>query len=173
MATGPSQHYTFCHRALPSIFFHDPGWFFGVLGGDDRQRFLTDVWAQAGERSAPETRREPEGLRGAAIRRGPYLFALIYLPAPAEAAECHFVCMIAGFASPEAPSVDALAWARVFTLELGDDFTTGEACTFFCEWTRDGKHRNLGEGPEPTATAFVTAVLEAVKNDPEPVAQLS
>lgn len=144
-----------------------------MLGGADRQRFLTDVWARAGEHSAPETRREPEGLRGAAVRKDNYLFALIYLPTPAEPAECHFMCMIAGFGSDEAPSVDELAWARVFTLELGEDFSTGTACTFLCEWTPDRTHRNLGKGPEPTPTAFVAAVINAVKDETEPVAQLS
>ena len=162
MGSGPSQHYMFCHDALPSVFFADPGRFFRVLGGPDRQLFLTDLWEEAGKRGAPETRRDPAGLRGAAIRRGPHLFALIYLPEPAEATECYFVCMIAGVSSDGA----ALAWGRVFTLELGEDVLTGEACTFLGEWTPEAEHHNLGDGPKPDANAFVAQVLKAVAGEP-------
>ena len=170
MASGPSQHYTYCHRALPSIFFNDPSWCFAVINGADCQRFLNDVWARAGQRSAPESRREPEGLRGEAFLDGDRLCALIHLPAPAEPAECHLVCMVAGFATPDAPSVDQLAWSRYFTLERGLDFRTEEDCTFLCEWTREGQHRNLGDGPPAEAGAFVAAVLAVLASEPDPVA---
>jgi hypothetical protein len=170
MASGPSQHYTFCHRALPSIFFRDPGWLFAVINGADCQRFLDDVWTRAGEHSPAEGRRGGEGLRGEAFVDGPYLFALIHLPAPAEPAEGHFAAAVAGFADPDNPSIDALAWARFFTLERGVDYRTEEACTFLCEWTREGLHRNLGGGPEAQPGAFVAAVLQCLASEPPPVA---
>lgn len=173
MVAGPSQHYTYCHRALPSIFFKDPVWLFSVINGADGQRFLSDVWARAGELSAPDSRREPVGLQGEAFREGNHLCALVHLPAPEEAAECHFVMMIAGFATPEEPSVDRLGWARCFTLERGVDFRSGEACTFLCEWTLAGQHRNLGGGPAAEAGAFVEAVLAAVADGGAPVASSS
>lgn len=173
MASLPSQHYTYCHRALTSIFFRDPSWFFAVINGADCQRFLTDVWQTAGERGDPNSRREPAGLRGEAFLDDAYLFALITLPAPAEPAECHFVCMVAGFAAPDKPSVDELAWARLFTLERGVDYRTEEAITFLCEWTREGSHRNLGGGPAAQAGAFVGAVLQVLADEPEPVASTS
>jgi hypothetical protein len=170
MASGPSQHYTYCHRALPSIFFNDPSWFFAVINGQDGQRFLNDVWRRAGERSAPDRCGEPEGLRGEAFLAGDRLCALIHLPAPAEATECHFVCMVAGFATPDAPSVDQLAWSRCFTLERGLDFLTEEDCTFLCEWTPEGEHRNLGDGPPAEAGAFVAALFAVLASEPDPVA---
>lgn len=173
MASLPSQHYTYCHRALPSIFFHDPSWFFAVVNGADCQRFLTDVWAKAGERGDPGSRRGPEGLRGEAFIDGPYLLALIHLPAPDEPAECHFVCAVAGFAEPNKPSVDNLAWSRIFTLERGVDFQTEAPITFLCEWTQEGAHRNLGGGPEAEAGAFVGAVLQVLASEPTPVASSS
>lgn len=163
---GSGHHYAFCHHSLPGVFFRDPGEFFAILQGPDAQRFLHDVWAWVGERADPETRREPEGLRAEVFRDDAAVFAIVYLPPPAEPAEGHMAVAIAGFADPERPSVGALSWSRFFTLELGQDFVSGEACTFLGEWTREGQHRNFGKGPAPTAEAFVTAVLELGEDDP-------
>ena len=69
--------------------------------------------------------------------------------------------MIAGVSSDGA----ALAWGRVFTLELGEDVLTGEACTFLGEWTPEAEHHNLGDGPKPDANAFVAQVLAEFRPD--------
>lgn len=159
MSGGPSQHYVFVHRALPSVMFGDPSWFLAVLNGPDAGRFLGDLWARAGERSDPTSRRAGEGLAAETFVEGPYLFALVTLPPPEAPAEAHLAAAVARFADPDAPSLDALAWSRFFTLEHGRDFRTEEPCTFLCEWTREGTHRNLGEGPPAEAGGFVRAVL--------------
>lgn len=158
MSAGPNQHYVFVHRALPSVLFRDPGWLFAVLNGPDAGRFLGDLWTRAGERSAPESRRAPDGLGAETFIDGGHLYALITLPPPHEPAEAHLAAAVAGFVDPGRPSLESLAWSRFFTLEYGVDYMTEEPCTFLCEWTLDGKHRNLGEGPPTDAGAFVQAV---------------
>lgn len=158
MSAGPSQHYVFVHRALPSVMFGDPSWLFAVLNGPDVRRFLGDLWARVGQRTGPAEHRASEGLAAETFVEGPHLFALVTLPRPLEPAEAYFAALVAGFADPAAPSLDALAWSRFFTLEHGLDFRTEEPCTFLCEWTRDGKHRNLGEGPAAEPGAFVRAL---------------
>lgn len=166
MSSGPSQHYTFVHRALPSVFFNDPSWCFAVLNGPDAQRFVADLWRRVGERTEPSGHRPAEGLKAETFLEGPeaapIVFALVTLPAPAEAAEAHFAALVAGFADPSAPTIDKLAWSRYFTLEYGVDFQTEQPCTFLCEWTREGMHRNLGGGPPAQAGAFVGALLGVV-----------
>lgn len=165
MSGGPSQHYTFVHRALRSVLFRDPSWFFAVLNGPDAGRLLGDLWARAGERAPADARRAGEGLRAQTFVEGPHLYALITLPPPAEPAEAHFAAAVAGFGDPAAPSLDRLAWSRFFTLEHGLDFRTEEPCTFLCEWTQEGRHRNLGAGPEADAGAFVRALEELLRPD--------
>lgn len=161
--SGPNQHYTFVHRALPSIFFRDPSWFFAVLNGPDAQRFLGDIWQQVAERTPPEGHRPAEGLSAEAFIVDDLLVALVSLPAPAEATEAHFAAAVAGFADPVEPSVDKLAWSRFFTLEHGLDFRTEEPCTYLCEWTRAGQHRNLGGGPAADREAFVRALVAEIE----------
>lgn len=158
MSAGPSQHYVFVHRALPSVLFRDPSWLFAVLNGPDAQRLLGDLWSRAGERIPPDGRREADGLGAETFIDGPHLYALITLPPPLEVAEAHLAAAVAGFVDPAAPSLDALAWSRFFILEHGLDFRTEEPCTFLCEWTQQGQHRNLGGGPPADAGAFVRAV---------------
>lgn len=163
MSAGPSQHYTFVHRALPSVFFNDPSWCFAVLNGPDARRFVADLWRRVGERTGPDGQRAADGLAAETFLEGPeaapIMFALVTLPAPAEAAEAHFAALVAGFADPSAPVIDKLAWSRYFTLEHGIDLHTEQPCTFLCEWTREGTHRNHGGGPPAQAGAFVGALL--------------
>lgn len=168
MSAGPSQHYVFVHRALPSVLFRDPSWLFAVLNGPDAQRLLGDLWTRAGERSPPSERREADGLGVETFLDDSHLFALITLPPPLEVAEAHLAAAVAGFVAPDRPSLDALAWARFFTLEHGLDFRTEEPCTFLCEWTPDGRHHNLGGGPPAEAGAFVQAVQALLRATPPP-----
>lgn len=167
MSAGPSQHYVFVHRALPSVLFHDPSWLLAVLNGPDAQRLLGDLWSRAGERSPLEGRREPDGLGVETFLGGAHLFALITLPPPHAVAEAHLVAAVAGFVDADEPSLDALAWARLFTLEYGVDLTTEVPCTFLCEWTPDGRHHNLGAGPPTDAAAFVQAVQAQLQASPQ------
>lgn len=171
MSAGPSQHYTFVHRALPSVFFRDPSWCFAVLNGPDAQRFVADLWGRVGERTEPAGQRQAEGLAVTTFLEGPeaapIMFALVTLPSPQAPAEAFHAALVAGFADPTAPAIDALSWSRYFTLEHGIDLRTDDPCTFLCEWTREGLHRNLGGGPPAEAGAFVGALLAMLAADGE------
>lgn len=158
MSTGPTQHYVFVHRALPSVLFRDPSWLFAVLNGPDVGRFLGDLWTRAGERSGADGRSASDGLGAETFIDGAHLYALISLPPPRAQSEAHLAAAVAGFVDPSKPSLDSLAWSRFFTLEHGLDYRTQEPCTFLCEWTNEGLHRNLGVGPRVDAGAFVRAV---------------
>lgn len=158
MSTGPTQRYVFVHRALPSVLFRDPSWLFAVLNGPDAGRFLGDLWTRAGERSGPDERSASDGLGAETFIDGAHLYALISLPPPRVQSEAHLAAAVAGFVDPSKPSLDSLAWSRFFTLEHGLDYRTQGPCTFLCEWTSAGLHRNHGAGPPADAGAFVRAV---------------
>ena len=51
---------------------------------------------------------------------------------------------------------------QYFTLEKGDDPTTGESRTVLCAWEGDS-HLNYGDGPEPTPEAFIAAVTQLIQ----------
>ncbi len=55
---------------------------------------------------------------------------------------------------------------RFFTLEHGIDLATRSACTYLCEWTHEGTHRNHGIGPEAEPEAFVGAILQRLTEEP-------
>jgi len=160
MSSGPSQRYLFVHRALPSVLFRDPSWLHAVLGGPDAMRLLGDLWERVGKQAEPGSVGPPVGMGVEVFHDGAHLFALIAPPPPLAEAEAHLAAVVSGFADPTAPSLSALAWSRFFTLERGIDLTTESPCTFLCEWTREGRHRNFGVGPEPEPGAFVRALAE-------------
>lgn len=164
-----SQHYLFAHRALPSVLFRDPAWTLGVLGGPDGERFVRDLWAQAGARVPPEAQRPADGLAvqvGGTGGNG--LIASVHLPPPREITEAYRIAIVAKVADPSAPSLDRLEYLRYFTLELGHDLAADRPCTFLGEWTRDGKHRNLGIGPAVDEDAFIRAIFEVLQREQPP-----
>lgn len=166
-----TQHYVFAHRALPSVTFQDPTRMLAVLCGPDATRLLHDLWEQAGSHCSPEGKRTPEGLSVEAGRAGSdSIVAVIRLPSPGDIGEAHFVALVAKLASPDAPSLDKLAYTRCFTLERGVDFRTDQPCTFLCEWAEDGKHVNHGVGPAISEDAFVQAIFAELADDNVPEA---
>ncbi len=140
------------------MLFRDPSWMHAVLGGPDAMRLLGDLWERAGQRAEPGSVGPAEGMGVEVFHDGAQLFALITLPPPRADAEAHLAAAVSGFADRAAPSIAALAWTRFFTLERGTDLATESPCTFLCEWTSEGRHRNFGVGPSPDAGAFVEAL---------------
>ena len=69
---------------------------------------------------------------------------LITMPPPLEPPEAYFLAVIG-----EEP--------KVYTLELGKDFSSDEPCTYFCGATLEG-HHNYGKGCIPEAGAFLAAL---------------
>jgi len=176
-----SQHYIFAHRALPSVIFSHSSQVLAILNGRDGDRFLADLWDEAGEYYPPDQRRAPEGLHVEMRRAGDNgVIAVIWLPAPQDFGEAHLIAIIAKLATPEAPShrgeaesaeggaprgMDGLAYVRCFLLEFGINVMTEQPCTYLCEWTRDGSHRNLGRGPAVEERAFVEAIFDVLERE--------
>lgn len=165
------QHYIFAHKMLPRAAF-DLG-AAGVLMLSDPTRardFLNRLWSECGEGLEG---RDLVALHGASVGLGVQtrraksneLIAIISLPAPEVAPEAFFVALVCDDVpdpDPDDDSDDAVElWkllarstpVRVFTLELSQDLN-GREHTVFCEWSSQGRHLNMGDGPRPDKDAF-------------------
>jgi len=173
-ATRPrarQQHYLFAHKMLPQIAFD-----FGaasVLMLSDSEKaadFLERVWRDCGEGLQG---RDLVALDGASVglavetRRvaDDEMISIVSLPAPQVTPEAYFVALMCDAVPQSVPndgSPESLElWkllvrstpVRVFTLELSQD-EGGREGTVFCEWTNDGRHVNMGDGPPADKNAF-------------------
>jgi hypothetical protein len=97
--------------------------------------------------------------------------ALVQMPTPERPVESFYVAA-ALLASPGQPK----SWphdvqARVFTLEVTFSKHFGEGNTgMFCEWTRDGEHRNFRILLPAEPDAFLQAVAEVLQAPDAPAA---
>lgn len=165
------QHYLFAHRMLPHIAFDFGAASVLMLSDPDKApEFLQNLWRDCGEGLEGRDLVAPDGLTvglsaEARRSRGDELICLVTLPAPEVAPEAYFVALVCD-ALPEPDqsddSPDALElWrllvrstaVRVFTLELSQDLS-GRTHTVFCEWTSEGAHLNMGDGPQPDRDTF-------------------
>lgn len=156
--SGPSQHYVFAHRAIPSVAFADPKNLLAILHGEDADQFLRDLWDRAGRGLDESCLRAPDGLE---VQVGwasdDLLLTTIVLPTPQRSPEAWFVALATRV--PDGGStVDDIGEVRVMTLEESHDFVADARCTMMCEWLPNGDHRNHGAGPEVAAAAFAEAV---------------
>lgn len=137
------QHYEFAHRALPAIA--------GRVMRDlpavrhDLDAMLRFMWGKAGERVADAPAGSVEGLHGEVVEVAGREVVLVTLPPAEHATEAHFVAIVPG----DPP--------RVFTLEHTWHVPDDAPGTVLGEWTEE-RHVNYGDGPEPEADAFLTAV---------------
>jgi hypothetical protein len=78
---------------------------------------------------------------------------LFVMPPPEHSVEAHFIAVVEHDNGPDrAP--------RYFTLERED---VGSNPPVLCEWTSDGRHRNLGARLEPDPDAFAVDMLSRVR----------
>ncbi len=156
-----TQHYEFAHVALPYLTHTRASQTLAILAGPDSERYLNDLWHKAGEQVGPEGVSDGQVPRCVVSATGSNgLVAAFHMPPPQHTAEAYLAVIIARFDDPSAASLEALRWVRYFTLERGTNYRTGETCSFVCEWTADGRHRNLGLGPPPEERAFVEYILQ-------------
>jgi hypothetical protein len=154
-----AQHYLFAHRLLPSVFFQNPGQLIGALE-QQGPALLTDMWNHTAQ-FAPEAPPLPaEGL-SVELRRIPagWTVALVTLPRPCAMTEAHFTALAVKPTGERQVALPAEA-ARYVTLELSTSLEGDEPFTMLCEWTSDGTHANMGEGPPPDLEAFFQRVTE-------------
>jgi len=155
------QHYVFAHRVLPSLFFANPEKFISTLNerGDS---FLRLVWLRVGE--SVDNVIAPDNLSHQ-IRNldTDTTTVLITLPLPKCMTEAYLVALVHRSEKKDSSSSQE-PLTRYIALEYGIELD-GSPRTVLCEWTAEGIHRNMGNGPEPTLEAFFTAVRDLVSKD--------
>jgi hypothetical protein len=157
MAEARAHHYEFAHRLLPGLFLSDPDRFLRTLEGGDVS-FLEFLWDDVGKKLDPSEVLQKKGLQYTIRSIDEYSTAVfVTMPPPDATPEAYFVALTI---QKEDPGLDTSA--RCLTLEYSMDFQTEMAITVLGEWTLDGKHLNLGLGPEPTEGEFVSAVMSLV-----------
>ena len=81
------------------------------------------------------------------------------MPAPHFRTEAHMVCIVLKIPVEDFAQAKPDPEWRYFTLEKGDDPTTGKNRTILCAWEGDS-YLNYGDGSEPTLEAFIAAVTK-------------
>jgi hypothetical protein len=153
-------HYVFAHYALRSVALNDPVFYFGVLASPDGPTFLDDLLKTVAEHALPGD--PPPDFSAAdcrihTVRAGVYPCAVVELPPPHAMAEAYFTAAVL-VANPGPEQLHLMnVPVRYFTLELGLNLD-GKPRTVLCEWTKDGTHRNFGDGPSSTVEQFVPAL---------------
>lgn len=165
------QHYSFAHKMLPRVAFDHGAASVLMLSDPTRARdFLERLWSDCGEglegRDLVSLDDLGAGLSVQTRRaKGNELISIISLPAPKVAPEAYFVALMCDAVpepDPDDDSSDSVElWkllvrstpVRVFTLELSQDLN-GREHTVFCEWSSEGRHLNMGDGPRPDKDAF-------------------
>lgn len=141
----------FVHQALPAMFFANPAKFVTTLveRGDE---VLHTLWHQVGQQVREANRISPAGLSAETRQlEDETRLVLITLPAPKGVTEAYFVALA------YRPPTQQKGLTRFITLEYSLSLE-GSPGTMLCEWTAEGQHGNLGQGPEPTLEAFLEAV---------------
>ena len=155
MEEARAHHYVFAHLTLPQIILRldarkvdlrpmaeDPELFDKLFAG---------LWARVGADVAAkgEGQRLPEtGLAASYHESGKHSALVLTLPEATRVTEAIAIAIV------RVPTkrlwLFESAELRYLTLELGVNFGEGEpasARTVLCEWTRDGAHHNMGDGP--------------------------
>jgi len=162
------HHYTFAHTALPQVAFQDPLSVLSVLGSQDADAFLAELWSLVDRTLAEdgiETDLSAEDLHVHRAGVGGRPCAIVQMPEPIAVTEAHFVAIVSLSTFKEIQAGDGHVEIRYFTLERGVSLERGEPRTVLCEWTSDGTHANFGDGPPAELDAFIEAI--ALRIDPD------
>jgi len=157
------HHYVLGHVALRSLALENPLRFLSIMGTPDADKFLNAVYQNLVESLKDEgppdfTLNDVRYDRG---KLGDWLCVVFTLPPPKEVTEVYFCCLAGHLDQNDPNPTPESIKARWFTLEYGltDD---GGKRTVLCEWTKDGTHKNYGDGPEPTLDNFLQAVADKI-----------
>ncbi len=159
------QHYGYVHKALPPWFFADPQKMLESLiyNGAD---LLRTMWDDIGLLMLKMDGSIPTAATGLevhldALQVVPRIsIVVISFPTPQYPLEAYFVGLIHRPARKKLFGLlgQVPAFSRYLTLEYGlneQQFPT----TFLCEWDKNEKHSNHGEGSEPTLGAFIKTLI--------------
>jgi hypothetical protein len=159
-----TQHYVFGHVVLRQMAFDKPLGVLGILHSPEGPKFLTSLWDDVADQVRANG--EPADVDGSALEFRPVLVggfpcALVRMPPPTAAPECHYVAIVVhlNLESEEPPPEEPMV--SYYTLERGQT-VEGAEVTMLCGWNAAGTHLNYGEGPPPDPDAFVRALTELV-----------
>lgn len=149
-------HYTFAHIALRLNCLTDPRSVLALLASSQTRPYLANVLRAVAD-GCRDREPQPDFTADDVVihhlRIGAFPGVVFELPPARAVAEAHLAAM----AVLGDPSATPQPEVRYFTLEKGMSLD-GPRRTVLCEWTADGSHLNLGDGPEPTVIAFVAAI---------------
>ena len=170
----PLHHYIFCHRALPQIFLANPKRIMERIHSPEQRDFIRAIWEMVcddvDKSGDPEFDSNDITIQTKIISG--MLAAMIIMPPPQKNTEAYMTAMIL----VEHPSItepdEMIITPRYFTLEKGvrltqseGDAVTESTRTVLCEWTADGTHLNLGDGPSPTVEAFTNTISQRIQTN--------
>ena len=169
--------YAFAHQFLPQYVWQNPRALFwsllsdGLPGGTiDPTRFIHSRWSAIFEQRwelEPPRRNDSEG--GIVLRRVTDLTmsleeisqqpaALIQMPIPERSPQAYFICAVLLAPASRVEFWPADVEARVFTLEAEVTDRPGAKTGIFCEWRKDGTHRNFGFAITADREVFLQAI---------------
>lgn len=143
------HHYEFAHVVLRAIVFRAGRLMLDLAANGGLTALVHESWDRVGEGLAPERRLPSDGLRGELIDTPDLSAAVIVLPPAEHVAEAHLVALVPD--SADAERMDFFTLEHTWTSE-------DERATTIGHWTRDGRHLDFGDGPEPDPRAFLDAL---------------
>ena len=148
---NPRRHYyEVAHRALPAVLLRDIEPFRSAALAGHADGGLQKLWNTVAQRVGASGD-ESLLVRSTLHVCGGRTVILIAPPPPQHVTEAHLIAVVLDASDPY--------FIRYIVLEHSWD-VTGASRTVLGEWTRTGNHINFGDGPEPTAEAFVAVVCE-------------
>ena len=150
------HYYCFVHRLLPQAAWSNPAAFCGAMASPDHEKILRAWWDSIGD-DLPSAERFPwPSISVIPSRVGSHFVILFTFPPPAAATEAFFSAFVLG--PIKSANVDELKATPQKYYILEQSFCEGGPATVFAEWTSDGTHRNYGDGPLPSAEAFLNHI---------------
>ncbi|MFH0946209.1 MAG: hypothetical protein V2A76_13495 [Planctomycetota bacterium] len=152
------HHYVLGHLALRQICQENPLGFFGIIGSEERDEFLKDIWEQVRKNCDPDGTPSFDisdvGITTSLLKGFPCI--IISMPPPQVPPEAHFAGIVlridmSADKPPENPEISYL------TLEKGLS-RDGEERTMLGGWTDQDSHVTYGAGPPATQADFVAAM---------------
>ena len=160
------HHYVLAHVALRQICMANPVGFFRLMGSQNRDKFLEDLWQKVRKNCDKEG--EPsfsiKDVKVETTKIGEFPTIIVTMPTPQFMAEVHMVGIVLkmnvkDFIENKIPEKPV---AEYFTLEKGFNLDDSER-TVFCKWDATGNHLNYGTGPNPTSAEFINAISKMLK----------
>jgi len=155
---GPRpHHYCFVHRLLPELARNYLGALCGAMLSEQPEQILKEWWDTLAK-DLPEAERLPwPSISVDRGREGSHLLILFTFPPPEGSTEAYFSVVIVGpIAGASVDEINA-APRKYYVLEHGFSLD-GTVRTVLAEWTSAGTHLNYGDGPTPSAEAFLSHI---------------